>query len=115
MTYEEFLFATGEELIDNAETYMGCEDGVFVEVSVDGVPVRIIGEFTNEDILDWLSMFEGEYSPDDYFLEELYQTYEDAIDSYFIDRSLEDIDRAELFEEYKELCEPFNAYLLFKL
>lgn len=103
MTSNEFKTINGMQLIEMAEDYQGYEDGVYADVIVDGITVRVDAKFDNVDIVDCLKEL-GFKAEDDEALLELYGLLDDEVDAYFFDQALED-QRDDLLDEVEDAIE----------
>jgi hypothetical protein len=103
MKSNEFKTINGMQLIEMAEDYQGYEYGVYADVIVDGITVRVDARFDNVDIVDCLKEL-GYEAEDDEALLDLYGLHDDEVDAYFFDQALED-QRDDLLREVEDAIE----------
>ena len=86
-TYKEILDADIKDLISNAISYSGYEDGVYIDVTVAGKPLRIVAKFGNENIKEFAQKKYNLLLNDLEGLSDFYQMHDTEIDSYFLDQN----------------------------
>lgn len=98
MTREEFLQATGKEIIENADYYGKLHGIVFADIDVDGELVRIEAKCDFSDVAEYAKA-KFLIEPESYIeIMQGYQDYNEVVYAYYLDQ----VDKAEVLRIHEE-------------
>ena len=90
MTYEKFLIARDNELIEVSEDCQDYGGSVFADIIVDGVRTRVVTSLSKDDIVDTLVEMgvRVKWPEDTEYVGRLYTENRDVIDVFYLAKVL---------------------------